>query len=70
MHSRVREHVLGAGAPAPKYTGAAIINTIVERDAVVLPSGGLDLPCFIFAPTGFVGVFPLGKNGDRIAWSV
>lgn len=67
VHSRVRQHIL-PDAPSPRYTGAAIVNTIVDRKSVGLPPGGLDFPAFVFAPTGFVGIF--GLSGSRLAWGV
>ncbi|KAM0747418.1 FAD/NAD(P)-binding domain-containing protein [Meredithblackwellia eburnea MCA 4105] len=69
IHSKVRQHILGADSPTPRYIGVCHISGYLPTSKVILPDN-FSLPFNIFSPNGFIMVMPRDPDAKIVGWGV
>ncbi|KAJ7683270.1 putative kynurenine 3-monooxygenase [Mycena olivaceomarginata] len=69
IHSKVREHVLGASAPTPTFLGSCMVTGTLPLASLNAPPDWT-FPAVLFTPVGLVSVWPHNTSGTEAAWCV
>ncbi|KAJ7302538.1 putative kynurenine 3-monooxygenase [Mycena albidolilacea] len=69
IHSKVREHVLGASALTPTFLGSCMLTGTLPLASINAPPDWT-FPAVLFTPVGLVSVWPHNPSGTEAAWCV
>ncbi|OCF39125.1 hypothetical protein I317_07066 [Kwoniella heveanensis CBS 569] len=70
IHSKVREHILGAESPKATYEGICLVNGFVPASSVTKPSPDFTFPSFVFTSSGMLMSIPIDRKGETLAWGI
>ncbi|KAJ7881591.1 putative kynurenine 3-monooxygenase [Mycena olivaceomarginata] len=69
IHSKIREHVLGASAPKPTFLGSCMVSGTLPLSSIKAPSDW-EFPAVLITSVGMVAVWPHNVEGTEAAWYV
>jgi 2-polyprenyl-6-methoxyphenol hydroxylase-like FAD-dependent oxidoreductase len=67
IHSKIREHVLGASAPKPTFLGSCMVSGTLPLSSIKAPSDW-EFPAVLITSVGMVAVWPHNVEGTEAAW--